>query len=129
MEVLSAYVRGNARIVQTRDEIKEAADTTQRLLKRGFVWPNKCVSQPGTKIVAPRLDIQAALTVVGRREKREEPGRIDPGQTGLPRANLLNASLEGANLRGPDLEGKNLTKKQLARAIIDEKTNLPDWTT
>lgn len=59
-------------------------------------------------------------------------------RTNLTRANLSGASLRGANLdgallKGADLRGadftgaKNLTIDQLADALIDETTILPDY--
>jgi uncharacterized protein YjbI with pentapeptide repeats len=43
-------------------------------------------------------------------------------------ANFRDANLEGTILRGADLrEAKNLTREQLAAAIIDETTALPDY--
>ena len=43
-------------------------------------------------------------------------------------ANFRDANLEGTILRGADLrEAKNLTREQLATAIIDETTLLPDY--
>jgi len=45
----------------------------------------------------------------------------------LSGANLKDANLEGTILKGADLRGaKNLTREQLAKAIIDETTRLPD---
>jgi uncharacterized protein YjbI with pentapeptide repeats len=42
-------------------------------------------------------------------------------------ANFRDANLEGTILRGADLRDvKNLTREQLAAAIIDESTLLPD---
>jgi uncharacterized protein YjbI with pentapeptide repeats len=42
-------------------------------------------------------------------------------------ANFRGAKLTGAILRGADLTGAhNLTRAQLAEAVIDEKTILPD---
>lgn len=42
-------------------------------------------------------------------------------------ANFRNANLDGTILRGADLRGaRNLTRQQLARAILDEATLLPD---
>ena len=46
----------------------------------------------------------------------------------LEKANLRDARLQGANLRGVDLANvRNLTKEQIASAMMDEKTRLPDY--
>jgi uncharacterized protein YjbI with pentapeptide repeats len=43
-------------------------------------------------------------------------------------ANFRDANLKGTILRGADLrEARNLTREQLASAIIDETTLLPDY--
>ena len=43
-------------------------------------------------------------------------------------ANFKDANLKGTILRGADLRGaKNLTREQLAAAVIDETTRLPDY--
>jgi uncharacterized protein YjbI with pentapeptide repeats len=45
-------------------------------------------------------------------------------------ANFKDADLTGTVLKGADLrEAKNLTAEQLAQAIIDENTLLPDYLT
>ena len=48
----------------------------------------------------PDIDIQAALTVIGRRKGPELPD--------LAKANIPGANLSGANLRSADLTGVNL---------------------
>jgi uncharacterized protein YjbI with pentapeptide repeats len=53
----------------------------------------------------------------------------------LSSANLTGANLAGANLRDVDLRGadlrevKNITMKQLALAIVDMRTRLPEGIT
>ena len=61
----------------------------------------------------PAIDIQAALTVIGRRKGQELPD--------LAEANIPGANLSGANLSG----AKNLTQTQLDKACGNEKTKLP----
>lgn len=42
-------------------------------------------------------------------------------------ANMRDARLDGTNLRGADFTGaRNLTRAQIAKAIVDEQTILPD---
>jgi len=62
------------------------------------------------KSSAPKIDIdiQAALTVIGRREKTLGNGESQP--LNLRRANLEGANLADANLRGADFSGANLRK-------------------
>ena len=132
MEVLTAYVRENA----PRHEEKPEAEEEQE--------PEGVAT-----------DIQAILTVIGRRRVEFDPPEQNldlistnlqwahlPGadlsgahliEAHLPGANLFRADLSGAylsgaNLRGVDLsDSKGLTREQIASAITDEKTILPDY--
>ncbi len=71
-------------------------------------------------------DIQAILTVLGRREttgKNRGTDRLDLNHTRLTRADLRGAELGGANLyeadlRGAELGDANLTWADLTRAIL-----------
>jgi hypothetical protein len=69
----------------------------------------------------PAADIQAALSVIGRRRLRYEDGetnRVDLRQTDLRAANLSGAHLEGAILSGIHLERANLSGVHLEKAIL-----------
>ena len=57
----------------------------------------------------PATDIQAALTVIGRR--KEGAGRVDLSRAIVPRADLRGANLSGADLSGANLSGANLTRQ------------------
>jgi hypothetical protein len=65
----------------------------------------------------PSTDIQAALTVIGRRAA--EPGRVDLANANLSRANLSRANLSRANLNGADLIGANLSDAYLNDANVN----------
>jgi hypothetical protein len=67
----------------------------------------------------PATDIQAVLTVLGRR-KAIGPGRSDLANAHIPQADLSGAHLEGANLRGADLSGANLNGANLNGANLSE---------
>ena len=56
-----------------------------------------------------RPDIQAAVTVVGRRDQKRGIRLIDLSGADLIGANLSGADLSGANLTGADLHGANLS--------------------
>ena len=58
--------------------------------------------------LSTRPDVQAAVTVIGRRDKERDIGRID----------LTGARLTGANLFEADLSRANLFEADLTRAII-----------
>ncbi len=80
---------------------------------------------------SPKPDIQALLTVIGRRSvyhKEVEYGPIDLHATDLSGANLLEADLSGANLSGANLSNAiALTQVQLEDAIVDASTKLPSY--
>ena len=59
--------------------------------------------------------------------ERANLSRVDFTNASFRGANFKDAVLEGTILRGADLTGaENLTLGQLARAILDEKTKLPE---
>jgi uncharacterized protein YjbI with pentapeptide repeats len=58
----------------------------------------------------PAIDIQAALTVIGRRKGQELPD--------LAKVNIPGANLSGANLRGADLDSANLNSAYLSGAYL-----------
>jgi uncharacterized protein YjbI with pentapeptide repeats len=74
----------------------------------------------GTKIDtapgSPATDIQASLTVIGRRAAGT--GNVDLTGAHIPKANLLEADLTGANLTGVNLTGADLTRVRLTRADL-----------
>jgi hypothetical protein len=110
MEILTAYVREHA------------------------PWPPKEEVEEGKP---PEADIQAILTVIGRRERypgHRESVRLDLQGTNLRRssalseahlagayfmgANLSNVVLNGANLSGADLSEADLSEADLSRANL-----------
>jgi len=101
MEVLTAYVRRNAPVPD------DGADLAR---------PSEDLAKVGT-------DIQAILTVLGRRRRgarREKEGqRLDLAATDLSGANLEGAHLEGANLDDAHLEMAYLGEAHLEGAMLD----------
>jgi hypothetical protein len=89
MEVLSAFIREPPYSRQERGTDDAG---------RGWLWP----------------DVQAAVTVIGRRISKNDRGRID-----LSGAGLSGAALSGANLSGVDLVGAKLAGADLTRANLD----------
>jgi hypothetical protein len=111
MEILTAYVREHA------------------------PWPPKEEVEEGKP---PEADIQAILTVIGRRERypgHRESVRLDLQGTNLRRssalseahlagayfmgANLSNVVLNGANLSGADLSEADLSRANLSNAVLN----------
>jgi hypothetical protein len=97
-EVLGAYVRAHA------------PDTPE------------CEPSPGTPIIpglARPVDIQAALTVIGRRTvSRDSRGKIDLRSTCLYGADLTGAHLDGANLDQANLAHAWLASANLTGAFL-----------
>jgi uncharacterized protein YjbI with pentapeptide repeats len=97
MEILTAYVRERASWKESRSPDQE---------------------QPARKLAA---DIQAALTVLGRRDGiylGSENSRLDLRRSDLRRAQLSGAHLEGAILSEAHLEEANLIGAHLEDAIL-----------
>src|SRR6266540_835390 len=65
-------------------------------------------------------DIQAALTIIGRRPTHKNDPPLDLRQTDLREANLGGANLTRAQLGGADLTGADLTAADLTEAWLDE---------
>ncbi|AVT29856.1 hypothetical protein C6361_10530 [Plantactinospora sp. BC1] len=70
----------------------------------------------------PGVDVQAALTVIGRRDVRwDRPGdRVDLTGAVLTGVSLVRARLTGALLTGARLDGADLTGARLDRVDLDD---------
>jgi hypothetical protein len=69
----------------------------------------------------PAIDIQAALTVIGRRKGQELP---DLAEVNIPGANLSGANLSGADLFGANLSDADLSDAHLRDADLTDARNL-----
>jgi hypothetical protein len=95
MEVLTAFVREHSR----------------------EQWPPR--NPPtGEQNRTIRPDVQAAVTVIGRRKPRREVTSIDLSGANLIDANLDNAKLADANLTGVNLSGAQLSFADLILATL-----------
>jgi hypothetical protein len=65
----------------------------------------------------PATDVQAALTVIGRRNPG--PGRVDLSGVNIPRVDLSEAQLADAYLMAADLEGADLYGAHLKGAFLN----------
>ena len=129
MEVLTAFVRERA----PRKE-KSVSPPPNNTLRREE-QPGDYIPPPEVRAQAehaPKLttDVQAALTVIGRRQPQyDKPGgRLNLRETGLstaalPVAHLANADLSGADLSGANLSGANLSGADLVRARLSGATS------
>ena len=100
MEVLTTYVRENAPRKKGQEEPPSGVDTSHR----------------------PPVDIQAILTVIGRRTRtygRGERDELNLADTDLRGAYLVRANLQEANLTRADLQGAYLWEANLKGARLD----------
>ena len=99
MEVLSAFIREHSR---------------ER-------WPPPAADESGTHpVLQTRPDVQAAITVIGRRDTKRDRDRVDLTDANLPFADLTGAELFYADLTGADLARAKLP---LARLTLADLTN------
>ncbi|MEO3751755.1 pentapeptide repeat-containing protein [Streptomyces sp. B6B3] len=96
VEVLAAYIRHHAPAPPLEAD-PDAEDTEQ----------------------SPEEHVQAALTVLCRRPRRDESFRINLAHTDLRRADLRDAHLEGVILRRARMEGADLRGAHLKEAALD----------
>ncbi|HEX4772228.1 MAG TPA: pentapeptide repeat-containing protein [Bryobacteraceae bacterium] len=116
MEILTAYVRQNA-------PWREPAN------------PQEATNKVDEEIPELEKDIQAVLTVIGRRKRESDKGRLDLSNVDLRRADVREAHLEeaklwGAHLEKADLWGAHLEEAWLLQPQIDgaignHETKLP----
>ena len=72
-----------------------------------------------------RPDVQAALTVIGRRDTGRDNRPIDLSGVNLTRANLAEANLAKANLRDTIFTGADLTGAHLNEAFLTPRAPQP----
>lgn len=129
MEVLTTYVRMHSPVKENQD---------RRLSPHSEKLSTNSVLQPAIvtiDVLSP--DIQAILTVIGRRERGFEQGKhetLDLSNTDLAKAKLVVADLNNADLNGANLAGYpavgipppvGLTQEMLNSARGSEDTKLP----
>ena len=76
-------------------------------------------TKTGTGDGPPATDVQAVLTVIGRREVVIGRGRPDLANTHMPKAQLLHADLSIADLHDADLRGAMLFIAELEHANLE----------
>jgi hypothetical protein len=138
METLTAFVRERApwreQTQNDKGQAIEAEPADQEILTleeatEAGTAPEKTTtppaSAPAPKVPPkPATDIQAVLTVLGRRKYRygqkEEKGRLDMRHTDLRAADLGKAHMEGADLMGAHLVRAILSQAHVEGAIFIE---------
>ncbi len=128
MEVLTAYVRANAPwppedFTEAREKQPWAKERPGgQTKKEGGSAPGKGeAEEPAEKIPKLDADIQAVLTVIGRRSPtfgKGESQPLDLSETDLREAYLWGAHLDGAFLWGAHLEGATLIEAHLEVALL-----------
>ena len=83
---------------------------------------HRSTSGAGTPERFTRADIQAAITVIGRRDTSHDPGQINLRRVHLPTADLREAKLSGADLAGSDLTSANLDHADLTGSNLEIAT-------
>jgi hypothetical protein len=109
VEVLAAFVHSNVPVA--------SYELTPVPGPAGDKWiriDSKC---PGKR---PTVDVQAALSVIGRRDPKYDGNPVDLSFACLGSANLMGAHLENANLRWSDLSNGRLDNAKLQRANLFE---------
>lgn len=82
-----------------------------------FIRAGSGVAKPEPRPPLP-ADVQAALTVLGRRPDRGEANRVDLSGADLRGARLRHARLQGAELRGAQLQEADLVGAKLQKADL-----------
>lgn len=124
MEILTAFVRENAAKEQLKGEQQqpEYSSVVYSSRRRGGSRPTQQLEQNFHEEVPKiRTDIQAALTVIGRRNLLEDPKdqKLDLRNIDIRGADLLGVNLQQADLRGSDLSGANLRAADLSEADLN----------
>lgn len=106
MEVLTAYVRENAPLRETFTSPTPKASS------------KKPASELVPQVVKLPTDIQAILTVIGRRKANFGKSTLDLNNTSLRNAVLREAYLFGASLRYVNLTGADLSRANLGNVDL-----------
>jgi hypothetical protein len=77
-------------------------------------------SGTGVPLRTTRPDVQAAVSVIGRRDPRNDRRAVNLNSAKLTGANLTGAKLAGAKLNSADLTGADLTGADLTRAQLTD---------
>nr|MDZ8047875.1 pentapeptide repeat-containing protein [Nostoc sp. DedQUE02] len=120
MEVLTAFVRENAPLKDFSEKNTENTDSLIIVNTLNYQKPKEIEEK-----LKLQTDIQAALTVIGRRksENELENQSLDLNNIDIRGANLIEANLQGAYLNEANLQGAYLIEANLQKANLN-KANL-----
>jgi uncharacterized protein YjbI with pentapeptide repeats len=129
VEVLTAYVREHAPWPpQSLAASSTAGDRLSTEAQEPSIDPTARPGMGQSQEPRPGTDVQAVLTVLGRRQRdadrapRLDLGATDLRGTRLPEAHLEGAKLSAAHLEGADLGGTNLNGADLSGARLGGAT-------
>jgi len=120
LETLCAFVRDGTRIENAPAETpadKMAGSTVTRAQSAAISDIDAQIAQLH-KLKQPATDIQAALTVIGRRAATQGRDSLDLGGAHLPRVMLLRANLRGAYLGSTDIRVGIMIEAKLSDAHL-----------
>jgi uncharacterized protein YjbI with pentapeptide repeats len=106
VEILTAFIR-----VHTKAAASTKGPDPSEIAHGGGAPP----SVSGRKVAT---DIQAALTVLGRRHADRDQGQVDLSEANLQGAYLMEANLQGAYFGGANLQGTRLVGANLQGAYL-----------
>ncbi|MHC5729633.1 MAG: pentapeptide repeat-containing protein, partial [Nostoc sp.] len=114
MEVLTAFVRENAPLKDFSEKNTGNTDSLIIVNTWNYQKPKEIEQKPKLQ-----TDIQAALTVIGRRKSKNDPKnqRLDLGNI-----NIRGAKLREANLQKADFSKGNLQKADFSKAKLQGAT-------
>lgn len=113
MEIITAFIRENSPLKQ-----QEKIENFEILLTN---TANQQEELPRQKLPSLRTDIQAALTVLSRRDISRDPEnqKLDLRNTNISWADLSGAKLQRVDLRGAEICGADLRGANLSEADLD----------
>jgi uncharacterized protein YjbI with pentapeptide repeats len=126
MEVLTTYVRVHAPANKIQDKQTGSADahsSSKNSIPLASKAPNPDIGnsqedlQAIHSVIGPSVDIQAILTVLGRRQQDFEKGKDE--YLNLEQTNLSGADLKSANLKGAHLQSAYLVTAILENAHLE----------
>jgi uncharacterized protein YjbI with pentapeptide repeats len=122
IEVLSAFIREHSQDPHGRRQRPSLDNVVlpsnwlgRRVGWRLYRW---LIPEGRDQERTPRPDVQAALTVVGRRDTKRDIRPINVCGANLSSANLVGANLRNTNLSDTNLRGANLSKADLTNALL-----------
>jgi Pentapeptide repeats (8 copies) len=124
LELRLGGIYGLERIAKRSENFyRPAMDILITYVREHAQWKAPSSTQAAQSPPKPAADLQAALTVLGRRTRTYNNGesqRLDLRNLDLRRANLSSAHLEGAILSGAHLEGAILNGARMEESILRE---------